>query len=202
MFFSGLTNDAVLIRLQCSGYGAGLNAFQFVPVFPTQPTATTPTYSPSTVYALVPVTITETATGDPFHTNLWYQWFSDNASRRRRDQRGFERDQCHAHRHADKQRLRLTTFNTSSWSPTFSAHPPARRSRSRSIPPRPPDHCPGHTPSAGYDIYSGLGVTYFASFTGAQPISLNWQYSPDGIHLHQHSRRDKQFVGYPERAIE
>ena len=81
MFFGvGLTNDAVLIRLQCGGYGAGLNAFQFVPIFPTNPTPSLPIILPSsTVYAGVPVTITEVATGDPFHTNLWYQWYNDNA---------------------------------------------------------------------------------------------------------------------------
>ena len=81
MFFNGLTNDAVLLRLQSSGYGSGLNAFQFVPVYPSVPTAATPTISPSsTVYAEVPVTITEVATPDPIHTNLWYQWQSDNGS--------------------------------------------------------------------------------------------------------------------------
>jgi PKD repeat protein len=81
MFFNGLTNDAILIRLQCHGYGAGLNAFQFIPVFPTPATALSPTIAPSSeVYAGVPVTITAAATGDPFHTNLWYQWYSDNAS--------------------------------------------------------------------------------------------------------------------------
>ncbi|MGO8765589.1 MAG: hypothetical protein ACLQSR_10725, partial [Limisphaerales bacterium] len=81
MFFTGLTNDAILIRLQTTGYGQGLNAFQFVPVFPTNPVPNTPTFSPaSEVYAQVPVTITETASGDPFHTNLWYQWFSDDAT--------------------------------------------------------------------------------------------------------------------------
>ena len=36
------------------------------------------------------------------------------------------------------------------------------------------------TPSAGYSFYVGQGVTWFASFTGPQPISLNWQYAPDG----------------------
>jgi hypothetical protein len=78
MFFNGFTNDAVLIRLQTTGYGQGLNAFQFIPVFPTNPTPSLPVISPSSVvYAGVPVTITEAATGDPFHTNLWYQWFDD-----------------------------------------------------------------------------------------------------------------------------
>lgn len=81
MFFTGLTNDAVLIRLQCHGYGAGLNAFQFVPIFPAPPTPQPPVITPSsTVYALVPVTLTETATGDPFHPQLWYQWYSDDAT--------------------------------------------------------------------------------------------------------------------------
>ncbi len=82
MFFNnGLTNDAVLLRLQSIGYGAGLNAFQFVPVFPVPPTTTAPTFSPgSEVYALAPTTVTESATGDPFHPQLWYQWFSDDAS--------------------------------------------------------------------------------------------------------------------------
>jgi hypothetical protein len=81
MLFDGLTNDAVLIRLQCHGYGAGLNGFQFVPIFSTPPTASDPTFSPSsTVYALQPVTVTETATGDPFHPQFWYQWYDDGAT--------------------------------------------------------------------------------------------------------------------------
>lgn len=81
MVFTALTNDAVLIRMQVSGYSSAINAFQFVPIFPTPPTANAPTFSPSsTVYAQVPVTLTETASGDPFHTNLWYQWYSDNGS--------------------------------------------------------------------------------------------------------------------------
>ena len=81
MFFNALTNDAILLRLQTSGYGQGLDGFQIVPILPTPPTAGTPTFSPSsTVYAGVPVTLTETATGDPFHTNLWFQWYSDNAT--------------------------------------------------------------------------------------------------------------------------
>jgi hypothetical protein len=81
MIFRGLTNDAVLIRLQSGGYGAGLNGFQVVPIFPTPPTAGTPAFSPSdTVYAGMPVTLTEVVTGDPFHPQLWYQWQSDNAT--------------------------------------------------------------------------------------------------------------------------
>ena len=82
VFNGGLTNDAILIRLQCpGGYGAGLNAFQFVPILPVAPTPSAPTFSPSSeVYALTPVTVTETATGDPFHPQLWYQWYSDDAT--------------------------------------------------------------------------------------------------------------------------
>ena len=81
MVFNGFTNDAVLIRQECLGsWSSAVNGFQFVPIFPTKPTANTPTSSPSTVYAKEPVTMTETATGDQFHPNLWYQWFSDNAS--------------------------------------------------------------------------------------------------------------------------
>ncbi len=81
MLFTGLTNDAILLRLQSHGYGAGLNAFQFVPVFPAPPTPDTPAFTPSSpVYAMTPVAITETATGDPFHPQLWYQWFSDNGT--------------------------------------------------------------------------------------------------------------------------
>jgi Concanavalin A-like lectin/glucanases superfamily len=82
MYLAGATNDAVLIRFQNpGGWGIGLSGFQLVPVFPAPPTVNAPKISPSSeVYALVPVTITETATGDPFHTNLWYQWYSDNAT--------------------------------------------------------------------------------------------------------------------------
>lgn len=80
--FTGLTNDAILIRNQCnSGYGGGINGFQIVPILKAPPTPGTPTFLPaSPVYALTPVTVTETASVDPFHTNLWYQWFSDNAT--------------------------------------------------------------------------------------------------------------------------
>lgn len=88
---SGLTNDAILIRNNCDGggYGGGLNGFQIVPIFPTNPAVNVPIFTPayeeyagvpSEVYALSSVTITETALGDPFHTNLWFQWYSDNAT--------------------------------------------------------------------------------------------------------------------------
>jgi hypothetical protein len=80
MFFTGLTNDAILLRCQSGGYGAGLNGFQVVPIFPGVPTASLPTFSPSdTVYSGVPVTISEAASGDPFHPQLWYQWQKDSA---------------------------------------------------------------------------------------------------------------------------
>ena len=79
--FSGLTNDAILIRTgdTTETWGNGLlNGFQIVPVYPTLPVAGNPTFSPSsTVYAGVPVTLTEVATGDPLRTNLWYQWLKD-----------------------------------------------------------------------------------------------------------------------------
>ncbi len=76
--FTGMTNDAVLLRVYSSGYSAGLNGFQFFPIFPTLPTATAPTFAPSaTVFAGVPVTISEAATGDPFHPALFYQWMND-----------------------------------------------------------------------------------------------------------------------------
>ncbi len=76
---TGFTNDAVLIRVYCSSsYSSGLNGFQIIPIFPTQPTANTPTFAPSdTVFAGVPVTISEFASGDPFHPALSYQWMND-----------------------------------------------------------------------------------------------------------------------------
>jgi hypothetical protein len=82
--FTALTNDAVLIRTgdtnETWGNGA-MNGFQIIPIFPTLPTAGTPTFSPSsTVYAGVPVTLTEVATGDPVHPELWYQWRRDTNS--------------------------------------------------------------------------------------------------------------------------
>jgi len=83
MVFTGLTNNAVLIRNDvplATQYGSGINGFQIVPIFPSQPTAGTPVIAPSsTVYAGVPTTLSETASGDPFHPQLWYQWYSDNA---------------------------------------------------------------------------------------------------------------------------
>ncbi len=76
---TGFTNDAVLIRVYSSGYSAGLNAFQLVPIFQSAPTVATPTFSPSdTVFALQSVTVSEAATGDPFHPALFYQWLVDN----------------------------------------------------------------------------------------------------------------------------
>jgi len=81
MYFTGMTNDAILLRLQTSGYGQGLDGFQIVPILPTVPTAGAPTISPSSsVYGGIAVSLVETATGDPFHPHLWYQWFSDNAT--------------------------------------------------------------------------------------------------------------------------
>ncbi len=81
MVFRGLTNDAVLIRMQVSGYSSALNAFQFVPDLKVAPTPTQPTAVPSLDnYAGVPVTFTENATGDPFNPQLWYQWYSDDAN--------------------------------------------------------------------------------------------------------------------------
>ena len=77
--FTGLTNDAVLIRVYSTGYSAGMNGFQLVPIFPAAPTPTAPTISPSnTVFAGQSVTLTEVATGDPFHPQLFYQWQKDN----------------------------------------------------------------------------------------------------------------------------
>ena len=82
--FTGLTNDAILIRTgdTVDNWGSGaMNGFQIVPILPTKPTANLPAILPSSaVFAGVPVTLTETATGDPFHTNLWYQWYGDNAT--------------------------------------------------------------------------------------------------------------------------
>jgi PKD repeat protein len=81
MSFNGLTNDAILLRLQTSGYGQGLDGFQIIPIFPTIPTAGDPTFNPSsTVYAGVPVTLTEVATGDLIHKELFYQWRQDTNS--------------------------------------------------------------------------------------------------------------------------
>lgn len=83
--FLGLTNDEILVRTSDpidSGWGNGpLNAMQVVPIFPSVPVPGTPTFNPSsTVYAGVPVTLTEVATGDPIHPQLWYQWQTDYAS--------------------------------------------------------------------------------------------------------------------------
>jgi hypothetical protein len=82
--FNGLTNDAILIRTGDTddSWGNGcLNGFQIVAVYPTLPLASDPTFSPSsTVYAGVPVTLSEVATGDPVRTNLWYQWVQDKNS--------------------------------------------------------------------------------------------------------------------------
>jgi hypothetical protein len=81
MLFDGLTNDAIVIRLQSHGYGSGMNGFQFVPIFPSFPSPGAPTFSPSsTVYAGQAVTVSEAATGDPFHPQLWYQWYDDSAT--------------------------------------------------------------------------------------------------------------------------
>ena len=78
MPLGGMTNDAILLRLQTSGYGQGLDGFQLIPIFPTQPAASAPTFSPSaTVYGGTPVTLTEVATGDLIYTNLWFQWVRD-----------------------------------------------------------------------------------------------------------------------------
>jgi hypothetical protein len=179
MLFNALSNDAVLIRLQCSGYGAGLNAFQFVPIFPTKPTANTPTYSPSTVYAKEPVTITEMAIGDPFHTNLWYQWFSDNAT---------GGGVTNAILGATNATLTFTPTNDPSGysiqylvvvTNIFGATTSAPVTLAIN-PSRPPSIVEDITPSSP-SLYAGEGVTFTATFTGKLPISYFWQYSPDGF---------------------
>jgi len=80
--FQGFTNDAVLIRVYNPpgfSYSAGLNGFQLFPIFEAPPTTATPTFSPSdTVFALQSVTVSEAATGDPFHPALFYQWLKDS----------------------------------------------------------------------------------------------------------------------------
>jgi hypothetical protein len=81
MFFPGLTNDTILLRLGTPNYGAALDAFQLVPMYPSAPTNATATLSPgSPVYAKTPVTLSVSVTGDAIHTNLWYQWQTDNGS--------------------------------------------------------------------------------------------------------------------------
>ena len=81
VFLTGLTNDAILIRSEQRGYFGGMNGFQLVPVYPTAPTATAPTFSPSSpVYSGVPVTVAEAATGDAVNTALYYQWLTDGGS--------------------------------------------------------------------------------------------------------------------------
>jgi len=81
--FKGLTNDAALLRTYASvnWNQACLDGIQIAPQFPELPVAQTPTFIPSsTVYALQSVTMTEAATPDPVHTQLWYQWQSDDGS--------------------------------------------------------------------------------------------------------------------------
>lgn len=81
MFFTGLTNNSILLRLDCTGYGAALDGFQIVPIFPAPPTNGTITISPgSSVVAYTPVTLDISVSGDPLHTNLWYQWQTDNGT--------------------------------------------------------------------------------------------------------------------------
>jgi hypothetical protein len=179
MLFNALSNDAVIIRLQCSGYGAGLSAFQFIPIFPTPPTAAVPTYLPATVYAKEPVTLAETATGDLFHTNLWYQWFSDNAN---------GGGVTNAVLSATNSTLTLTpATNASTYSIQYLVVVTNIFGASTSAPvtlavnpSRPPVIVQDITPTI-VSLYAGEGVTFKASFSGKLPIAYFWQVCTDGI---------------------
>jgi hypothetical protein len=80
--FTGLTNDAILIRCHDVNdgysYGAGVNGFQIIPIYASTLIAPAPTFSPSaTVYADSPVVLNEAATGGGV---LKYQWQTDGGS--------------------------------------------------------------------------------------------------------------------------
>jgi hypothetical protein len=177
MVFTGFTNDAVLIRQECLGsWSSAVNGFQFIPIFPVKPTANLPTSSPSTVYAKEPVTITETATGDQFHTNLWYQWFSDNASAGPVTNRILNATNAaltvspatNASVYNIQYLVVVTNiFGASTSAPVVIAVNPAR----------PPVIVEGITPELP-SLYAGAGVTFKATFSGKLPISYFWQYSP------------------------
>ena len=179
MVFTGFTNDAVLIRQECLGsWSSAVNGFQFIPIFPVKPTANTPTSSPSTVYAKEPVTITETATGDTFHTNLWYQWFSDNAA---------GGGVTNAVLNATNATLTVTpATNASIYSIQYLVVVTNIFGASTSAPvqftvnpARPPIIVQDITPALP-SLYAGEGMTFKATFSGKLPISYFWQFSPSG----------------------
>ena len=71
--FTGLTNDAVLIRNAVpTGYGSGVNGFQLVPIYPPNTNATV-TVNVSSNLAVVP------ATGYGIHTSVYAGIFGDTS---------------------------------------------------------------------------------------------------------------------------
>jgi hypothetical protein len=76
MVFSGMTNDAVLIRVQTSGYGAGLNGFQIVPI----PGPTTSVVTLSSMVSGSSMTLSWPQGTLQTATNLLGPWTSSSAT--------------------------------------------------------------------------------------------------------------------------
>jgi hypothetical protein len=188
MVFRGLTNDAVLLRLQSDGYGSGLNGFQFVPIYPSAPTAVTPTVAPdATVFAGVPVTLTEAAIGDPIHPALYYQWQSDNASGG-----GVTNDILNA---TNATYSFTPTNNTSTYTINFQVIVTNSFGSSTSSivsltvnPASAPYLTQDTIPGAGNGAaevyaYANGTVSFSAAFDGTRPITNQWQFSSGGSYV-------------------
>jgi hypothetical protein len=76
MVFSGMTNDAVLIRVQTSGYGAGLNGFQIMPI----PGPTTSVVTLSSMVSGSSMTLSWPQGTLQTATNLLGPWTSSSAT--------------------------------------------------------------------------------------------------------------------------
>jgi hypothetical protein len=180
MVFAGLTNDAVLIRNSPLGWGGDcINGFQIIPISAVPPTPGTPTFSPSsTVFAGVPVTVTEVAIGDPLHPQLWYQWLKDNGD-------GLP---IHPITDATNSTYNFTPANAAStYTITFAVavsnifgvatSTPAMLTVNPAVPPYVVSDTspgPGNGSSNVYAFANGQ-VTFNASFDGPSPITYQWQ---------------------------
>lgn len=183
MFFSGLTNDAVLLRIQSPqpNYTSSLNGFQLIPVYPAPPTAATPTFAPSdTIYAGETTTLSEVATGDPFHPQLWYQWQTDNGSggepnsdllNETNTTLNIAPPPTNTIPITINYRVIVTNIHGASTSSvvTLNINPAVKPYITQDTTPG-----MGNGVSAAY-AYAGGSISFKAAFGGPQPITYNWQ---------------------------
>jgi hypothetical protein len=171
--FTGLTNNAILIRCETDngGYGSGLLGFQIVPIFSAKPIVGTPVANPNPAYGLSQLTLSDTVIGSSPITNQW-QTNTDITG-------GLAGTWVNVPG-ANSTNLSLILpdgaytndfqFIASNGSGSVTSSVVAVAVQPSSIP------VVSHNvaPSSSL-LYSGVTATFTASFTGTSPITYQWQ---------------------------